>query len=141
MTTKQLPETLEDVQPNLGEPNFAMFEDDNPSPEITEAVLNSSESAQSVAVGAGDITVVMAKFATSFMAKRNGEHWRLSKEEAEELKHSMDALVPDLSLSPAWTVAAVVVGITAPRILTDFQIQQDMEKEVNASESKENSNS
>ncbi|MBQ4860338.1 hypothetical protein J8L98_01365 [Pseudoalteromonas sp. MMG013] len=128
MNDEETTTQVDEVSENLGTPDFSAFIEE--SPDITQELMHDDKGGNA-AVGAGDVTVVMARFLTSFMASRNGEHWKLSEGEANELKHSMDTLIPDLELSPGWAVAAVAVGITAPRILTDFQIQKELdEKEV-----------
>ncbi|MGA4608459.1 MULTISPECIES: hypothetical protein [Pseudoalteromonas] len=118
-------QAIDTIAEELGQPDFSSFETD--SPEITGEIMASEGGGQSVSVGAGDMTVIVAKFATGYMARRNGEHWNLQPEEAEELSKAMDALVPDMNLSPTWAAVAVVTGIFAPRIITDMQIQEEIE--------------
>ncbi|MEC4091143.1 hypothetical protein [Pseudoalteromonas rubra] len=120
---------FDEIAETLGTPDFSDFADDsNPSPDITEAIMSDEQPSQSVAVGAGDMVVVTTKFITSYLAARRGEHWALTKDEAIELKNAVDAVAPDMQMSPGWTLGAVVVGITAPRILTDVQVQRALEE-------------
>lgn len=130
-------EDNQEIESELGSPDFSsVFENDDA--ELSEiAEFSHGESAPKQA-GVGELVGVVAVFATNFLADRKGDHWRLKPEEAQALSQAVDDVMPEQELSPAWALGAVTVGIFAPRIMVDIQLQQALEeKEVSDSDEKE----
>jgi hypothetical protein len=128
-----------DNEPDLGEPDFSNFMDDDTIEIDSHHVGSSSHAsgAQGSSLPIGD-TIAM-----SFVASRKGEHWRLNQDEAAELSTASqsvcDEYMPDFEMSPTWLLVGVVGAIAAPRLIIDAKINAKEQAQQEQAKQKEQS--
>jgi hypothetical protein len=134
----------EETDPNLGEPDFASFMDDD-TIEIDSHHVGGGQSEKEgkSSLPVGDTIAMVAGMAMSFVASRNGEHWRLSQDEASELSGATQAVcdeyMPDFEMNPTWLLVGVVGAIAAPRLMIDAKLNAQRKTEKEQAEKKEQS--
>jgi hypothetical protein len=134
-----------DNNPNLGEPDFSNFMDDDTIEIDSHHVGGSSHEsgAQNSSLPIGDTIAMVAGMAMSFVATRKGEHWRLNQDEAAELSTASqsvcDEYMPDFEMSPTWLLVGVVGAIAAPRLIIDAKINAKAQAQKEQAKEKEQS--
>ena len=134
-------------KPDLGEPDFSAFMDDD-TIEIEAHHVGGRSGSTGEDSGAGgrslpvgETIAMIAGMAMSFVASRKGEHWRLSQDEASELSHASQAVcdeyMPDFEMSPTWMLAGVCGAIAAPRLIIDAKINAKAQAEKEQAQQKE----
>jgi hypothetical protein len=133
----------EDNDPNLGEPDFSSFMDDDTIEIDSHHVGGSNHDSGGGSLPIGDTIAMVAGMAMSFVATRKGEHWRLNQDEAAELSTASqsvcDEYMPDFEMSPTWLLVGVVGAIAAPRLIIDAKINAKAQAQKEQAKEKEQS--
>jgi len=124
---KQIEEKPE-VEQDLGAPDFTDLLDDDEKTLIDSVANDDSESDEltddATGMAVGELVGMGVMFLTDYLAERRGEHWNVSTKELKQLAKAVDGSVPDTELSPAWALVAVSVGMFAPRVVVDIQLNK-----------------
>lgn len=128
-------EDVEEVQ-DLGKPDFAQLLDDDEPTLIDAATRDDEKDVENdddiAGMAAGELVGIGIMLLTDYLAERRGDHWTVSTKELKKLAKAVDGSIPETELSPAWALAAVGIGVFAPRVVADIHInkQKVIESEV-----------